>query len=395
MFTPLFEGLRREGVPVSVREYLTLLEAMRAGLSGTDIEAFYHLARAILVKDETKIDAFDRVFSRVFEGVLEAPDVAQGVEPREIPAQWLRSLAEAIFTREEKEKIEALGGFDALMDALKERLAAQERRHEGGSKWIGTRGTSPFGAHGYNPEGVRIGQGESRHRRAVKVWEERAFKDFDDSRELGTRALRLALRTLRRFARTGAAEELDLLATIEATAREGHLDLKMGRERQNAVKVLLLLDVGGSMDDHVRVCEELFSAARSEFRTLTHYYFHNAVYEHLWQDNRRRHVERTATRDVIATHAPDTRLIIVGDAAMSPYEIVAPGGSVEDWNAESGETWLRRLLAQFPKAAWLNPVREDLWPYTQSTGILARVMEGRMYPLTLAGLDEAIAALKR
>lgn len=395
MFTPLFEGLRAEGVPVSLREYLALLEAMEAGLAGTDVESFYHLARTILVKDETKIDAFDRVFARVFRGLSATDPDAPGLEPHDLPAEWLKALAARHFTEEEKRRIEALGGFDALIETLRKRLAEQKGRHEGGSKMIGTRGTSPFGADGYNPEGVRIGQHGSRHRRAVKVWDRREFRDLDDTRELGTRALRIALRKLRRLARTGAEEELDLPGTIEHTARQGYLDVRTQRERQNAVKILLLLDVGGSMDDHVTAAEELFSAARSEFRSLTHYYFHNCVYEALWTTNRRRHTERTPTLDVIRTHPPDTRLVIVGDAAMSPYEIAAPGGSVEHWNAEAGGVWLKRLLDHFPKAAWINPVNADLWQYTHSTGMIGRLMNGRMFPLTLEGLDRAVDALRR
>ncbi|MEM9223305.1 MAG: VWA domain-containing protein [Pseudomonadota bacterium] len=398
MFTPLFEGLRQEGVPVSLREYLTLLEAMETGLAGTDVETFYHLARAILVKDETKIDAFDRVFSRVFKGLEALSDDGadgEGVEPQELPQEWLRALAERLLSEEEKAKIEALGGFDKLMETLRQRLAVQQDRHQGGSKWIGTGGTSPFGANGYNPEGVRIGQHGSRHRRAVKVWDRREFRDLDDGVEIGTRAIRIALRKLRRFARTGAAEELDLPETIASTAREGFLDVKTRRERQNAIKILLLLDVGGSMDDHVSACEELFSAARSEFRSMTHYYFHNCVYEGVWRENRRRRTDQLPTVDLIRTFSPDTRLVFVGDAAMSPYEIAVPGGSVEHWNAEPGALWLGRLLAHFPKAAWINPVHTDLWPYTQSTEMIAELMEGRMFELSLSGLDGAIDALRR
>ncbi|MEM0909209.1 MAG: VWA domain-containing protein [Pseudomonadota bacterium] len=394
MFTPLFEGLRREGVPVSLREYLTLLEAMEQNLACTDIETFYHLARTILVKDETKIDAFDRVFAHVFKGLdLEAAD--ETLQTRELPEEWLRKLAEALLTEEDKAKIEALGGFDKLMETLKQRLKEQRGRHQGGSKWIGTAGTSPFGAYGYNPEGVRIGQDGSRHRRAVKVWDRREFRDLDGNAALGTRAIRIALRKLRRFARTGATEELDLPETITATAREGTLHVKTQKERQNAVKVLLLLDIGGSMDDHITVCEELFSAARSEFRSLTHYYFHNCVYEGVWKNNTRRRVEQMPTRDLIATYPSDTRLVMVGDAAMSPYEIIMPGGSVEHWNAEAGEVWMRRLLAHFPKAAWINPVRADLWQYTQSTLMLRELMGGRMFELNLEGLDGAINVLRR
>jgi hypothetical protein len=395
MFTPLFEGLRQEGVPVSLREYLVLLEAMEKGLAGTDVETFYHLARATLVKDETKIDAFDRVFARVFEGISAVEGGTAALEPHEIPAEWLTALAERLFTEEEKAQVEAMGGFEALMEQLRKRLEEQEARHEGGSKMIGTGGTSPFGAYGYNPEGVRIGQHKSRHRRAVKVWDRREFRDLDDTREIGTRSMRIALRKLRRLARTGAVEELDLQGTIEHTARKGYLDVKTQRERQNAIKILLLLDVGGSMDDHVTACEELFSAVRSEFRSLTHYYFHNCVYEALWTSNRRRHVEKTPTAEVLRTFPPDTRLVIVGDAAMSPYEIAATGGSVEHWNAEAGGVWLKRVLDHFSKAAWINPVNQDLWRYTHSTGMIERLMEGRMFPLTLEGLDGAVDALRR
>ncbi|RAI04063.1 VWA domain-containing protein [Acuticoccus sediminis] len=394
MFTPLFEGLRKEGVPVSLREYLTLLEAMQGGLADDDIETFYYLARSTLVKDETKIDAFDRVFGRVFQGLQSLSEAADGVDVAELPEEWLRALADRVFTEEEKAQIEALGGFEKLMETLRQRLEEQKGRHQGGNKWIGTGGTSPFGHGGYNPEGVRIG-GPGRHRRAVKVWDKREFRDLDGDVEIGTRAIRIALRKLRKLARTGAAEELDLPETIEATAREGFLDVRTRRERQNAIRVLLLLDIGGSMDDHVKVCEELFSAAKSEFNSLTQFYFHNCVYEGLWTSNARRRTEVTSTIDIIRRFPPDTRLIFVGDAAMSPYEIVAPGGSVEHWNAEAGAIWLQRLLGHFTKAAWINPVRGDLWKYTQSTELLMDIMDGRMFELTLSGLDAAIDALRR
>ena len=395
MLTKLFHGLRQEGIPVTLIEYLTLLEAMEADLAERDVETFYHLARTILVKDETRIDAFDRVFAHVFNGLELVSGEGEGVDTRELPEEWLRVLAENLLSDEEKAQIEALGGFDKLMETLRERLAEQKGRHEGGSKWIGTAGTSPFGAMGYNPEGVRIGQPGSRHRRAVKVWDRREFRDLDDSVEIGTRAIRIALRKLRRLARTGAAEELDLPETISATAREGYLDVRTQKERQNAMRLLLLLDIGGSMDDHIKVCEELFSAARSEFRSLTHFYFHNCVYEGLWRENRRRRVDQTPTRDVINTFPPDTRLVFVGDAAMSPYEVAMPGGSVEHWNEEAGEVWLSRLLAKFPRAVWINPVRSELWGYTQSTRMISDIMNGRMFELSLAGLDGAIDALRR
>lgn len=395
MLTKLFHGLRQEGIPVTLIEYLTLLEALEADLAERDVDTFYHLARTILVKDETKIDTFDRVFAHVFNGLELVSGEGEGIDARDLPEEWLRVLAENLLTEEEKAKIEALGGFDALMETLRQRLEEQKGRHQGGSKWIGTAGTSPFGAMGYNPEGVRIGQPGSRHRRAVKVWDRREFRDLDDSVEIGTRALRIALRKLRRLARTGAAEELDLPETISATAREGYLDVRTQKERQNAMRLLLLLDIGGSMDDHIKVCEELFSAARSEFRSLTHFYFHNCVYEGLWRENRRRRVDQTPTRDVINTFPPDTRLVFVGDAAMSPYEVAMPGGSVEHWNEEAGEVWLSRLLAKFPRAVWINPVRADLWGYTQSTRMISEIMNGRMFELSLAGLDGAIDALRR
>ena len=394
MFTQLFFELRKARVPVSLKEYLALLEAMRAGVAAYSVEDFYFLARACLVKDERNIDRFDQVFGRVFKG-LEPPEGEEAIAA-EIPDEWLRTLGELFLTEEEMRQIEALGGWDKLMETLRQRLAEQQGRHEGGDKWIGTRGRSPFGAYGYNPEGVRIGQDRSRHRRAVKVWDRREFKNFDDSVELGTRNIKIALRRLRKFAREGAADTLDLSGTINSTARNGGwLDVRMVPERHNAVKVLLFLDVGGSMDDHVRVTEELFSAARMEFKHLEYYYFHNCPYESVWRDNRRRHDERIATWDVIHTYPPDYRLIFVGDAAMSPYEITYPGGSVEHWNMEPGELWMRRLLETFPKAIWLNPRHQRHWPYIASTQMIQEVMEGRMYPLTLQGLDAGMRELSR
>ncbi|NBC32318.1 MAG: VWA domain-containing protein [Alphaproteobacteria bacterium] len=394
MFPTLFFELRKARVPVSLREYLALMEAMARGVAAWDVDDFYYLARSLLVKDERNLDKFDRVFAQVFKG-LEPP---QGEEDltADIPEEWLRRLAELHLTEEEKRQIEAMGGFEALMETLRQRLAEQTGRHQGGSKWIGTAGTSPYGAYGYNPEGVRIGQDRSRHRRAVKVWDRRDFRNLDDSLELGTRNIKLALRRLRRFARQGAAETLDVPGTIGATARNGGwLDVQWERERHNAVKVLLFLDVGGSMDDHVRISEELFSAARSEFKHLEYYYFHNCPYEALWRDNRRRWMETTPTEEVLHTYPADYRLIFVGDAAMSPYEITHPGGSVEHWNAEPGEVWLRRLLDTYPKAVWLNPTPERFWGYTPSIGLIRRIFEGRMMPLTLAGLDDAMRLLSR
>ncbi|KAA5604849.1 VWA domain-containing protein [Roseospira marina] len=394
MFLTLFYDLRKAKVPVSLNEYLTLLEATAAQVPGHSVDDFYYLARATLVKDERNLDKFDRVFAQVFKG-LEAPEGEAG-ETAAIPEAWLRALGERFLTEEEKKEVEALGGWEKLMDTLRQRLEEQKGRHEGGNKWIGTKGTSPFGAYGYNPEGIRIGQDRSRHRRAVKVWDKRTFRDLDDSVEIGTRNIKVALRRLRRFARQGAATELDLDDTIRSTAHQGGmLDLKMVPERHNTVKVLLLLDVGGSMDDHIRVCEELFSAARSEFKHLEHYYFHNCVYEGLWRDNRRRWQEQIPTWDVLRTYPKDYKLVIVGDASMSPYEIAYAGGAVEHWNEEPGQLWMTRLLDQFPHAAWLNPVPEAHWRYTQSIQMLERVMGGRMFPLTLDGLDRAMGELNR
>ena len=394
MFAPLFAGLRAEGVPVSLREYLDLLAVLDSGLGQYDVEGFYFLARAALVKDERHFDRFDRVFAAVFEGV-ETLTLTAIVERLELPEDWLRKLAERHLTPEERAEIEAMGGFDALMKALAERLAEQKGRHQGGSKWVGTAGTSPFGAYGYNPGGVRIGQDESRHRKAVKVWDRREFRNLDDTVELGTRSIKVALRRLRRWAREGAADELDLSATIRQTADRGWLDVVTRPERHNAVKLLLVLDVGGSMDSHVRLVEELFSAARSEFKHLEPWYFHNCVYEGLWRDNRRRWDAITPTAEVLRTYGPEWRAVFVGDAAMSPYEISEPGGANEHWNAESGEVWLRRLLAAWPKAIWINPVPEPAWGYSRSTAMIAAIFEGRMVPMTLAGLDAGIRELAR
>jgi uncharacterized protein with von Willebrand factor type A (vWA) domain len=396
MFTRFFYELRKARVPVSLKEYLTLMEAMRAGVEAYDVEGFYHLARCTLVKDERHLDRFDQVFGQAFKGLEGAGGASVEEIFAEIPEDWLRKLAERFLTEAEKAEVEALGGWDKLMETLAQRLAEQRGRHQGGSKWIGTAGTSPFGAYGYNPEGVRIGQDGSRHRRAVKVWDRREFRNLDDTVELGTRNVKVALRRLRKFARTGAAETLDIDDTVRSTAANaGWLDLKLVPERHNAVKVLLFLDVGGSMDDHVRICEELFSAARSEFKHLEHFYFHNCVYETVWRDNRRRHAERIPTIDVLRTYGPDYKLILVGDAAMSAYEIVHAGGSVEHWNPEPGQAWMQRLLATWPHAAWINPTPERLWEYSESTRILHRLMDGRMFPLTLEGLDGAMRALMR
>ena len=394
MFVKLFYALREAGVPVSLTEYLTLLEAVEKGCAHFSVEDFYYLSRSALVKDERHLDRFDRIFGTVFKGLEQATDPDALLA--QIPDEWLRKLAEKFLTDEEKQKIQSLGGWDTLMETLKQRLAEQKGRHQGGNKWIGTAGTSPFGAYGYNPEGIRIGQHESRHRRAVKVWDKREFRNLDDTIELGTRNIKVALRRLRRFAREGAATELDLDGTIRSTAHHGGmLDIQMVPERHNTVKVLLFLDIGGSMDDHVRTCAELFSAVRTEFKHLEYYYFHNCVYEYVWRDNGRRHADRIPTWDVLHTYGSDYKLIFVGDAAMSPYEIVYPGGSVEHWNEEAGEVWLRRMLATWPHAVWLNPTEQRYWQFTQSTQMLRQVMEGRMFPLTLEGLDGAMQALNR
>ncbi len=392
MFTPFFEALRRHGVPVSLREFLSFLEALDAGLATYDVDRFYLLARTTMVKDERHLDRFDRAFAQAFEGV-EHISLEQVLEAVDLPRDWLEKMAEKHLSEEERAQIEALGGFDKLMETLRERLREQQGRHQGGNKWIGTAGTSPFGAYGYNPEGVRIGQHESRHRRAVKVWDKREFRNLDDSVELGTRNIKVALKRLRRWARDGAADELDLDGTIRATAEHGYLDVQTRPERRNAVKVLLFVDVGGSMDDHVKVVEELFSAAKSEFKHLEHYYFHNCLYEGVWRDNRRRWSEQTPTWEVLNTYGPDYKCIFVGDASMSPYEIAFPGGANEHWNAESGETWLRRARAQWPNALWINPVPERHWAYTQSIGMIAQIFENAMVPMTLEGLTRGMKVL--
>jgi hypothetical protein len=392
VLTDFFFKLKDGGVPVSLKEFLTLHEALRKHVASTSVDDFYYLARVCLVKDESHYDRFDRVFGEYFRGIASLPEDLLAV----IPAQWLKANAELLLSDEDKQLIEALGGWDKLMETLRQRLAEQKARHEGGSKWIGTRGTSPFGAYGYNPEGVRIGQEGSRNRRAVKVWDRREYRNLDDCVELGTRNIKVALRRLRRFAREGAPEELDLDDTVRSTARNaGWLDLKMVPERHNAVKVLLFLDVGGSMDDHVRVCEELFSAARSEFKHLEYFYFHNFLYETVWKDNRRRHAERIPTLDVMHTYGHDYKLVLVGDATMSPYEIAYPGGSVEHHNEEPGAAWLQRLLDVYSKAAWINPQPEDRWGYYESIGMARQLMGDRMYPLTLAGLEDAMRVLAR
>ena len=395
MFIPFFLELKAAKVPVSLREYLTLLEGMETGLVDFDVEGFYYLSRATLVKDERFIDRFDQVFAQVFKGLEAVSGSADAVDPTDIPDEWLRRMAEKFLTEEEKALVKSLGGFEALMETLKQRLAEQQGRHQGGNKWIGTAGTSPFGAYGYNPEGVRIGQDKSRNRRAVKVWDRRDFKNLDDNVEIGTRNIKVALKRLRKWIRQGADEELDLGGTIRSTAEHGYLDVKTRPERRNAVKLLMFFDIGGSMDDHIKVAEELFSAAKSEFKHMEYFYFHNCVYEGVWKDNKRRRVDVTSTFDVIRTFGSDYKAIFVGDAAMAPYEISHPGGSVEHWNAEAGAVWLDRLTGHFTKSVWINPVKEDYWGYSQSTQMLHKLMNGRMYPLTLGGLENATRELSR
>ena len=391
MLVQFFYGLRNAGVPVSIRELLDLMAGLEARLAFMDVDEFYQLARVCMVKDEKYYDRFDKAFAAYFNELATLDDVIEAL----IPDDWLRTEFLKQLSDEEKAKIESLGGLDKLIEEFKKRLEEQKERHEGGNKWIGTGGTSPFGHGGYNPEGIRIG-GESRNKKAVKVWEKRDFKDLDDSVELGTRNIKIALRRLRKFARSGAAEELDIDDTISSTARNaGLLDLKMVPERHNAVKVLLFFDVGGSMDPHIRVCEELFSAARTEFKHMEYFYFHNFLYESVWNNNIRRHSERISLLDVLHKYSSDYKIIFVGDAAMSPYEILQPGGSVEHWNEEAGEVWMRRLRETYDKVVWLNPVPPGDWSWTHSIGLVEELMEGHMYPMTLAGLEEAMAYLAR
>ena len=392
MLVRFFYELREAGIPVSLTEFLALLGALQQGVSAQGAERFYWLARLSLIKDERFFDRFDRVFAAHFAGAERAFEKWAA----EIPPEWLQARMQQQLTEEERRKVQALGGWEKLLETLKQLLAEQKSRHVGGNKWVGTGGTSPFGSGGYNPEGIRIGDAGARQRRAVKVWEAREYRNFDDRRELGTRNLKMALRRLRKFARQGAADELDLDGTIEATARNaGWLDLKLRPERRNAVKVVLLLDVGGSMEDHVRICEELFSAARSEFRQLEHFYFHNFIYETVWKDNRRRQAERIKTLELLRTFNADYRVIFVGDAAMSPYEIVQPGGSVEHFNEEAGSVWMQRMTAHFPHLVWLNPEPAERWDWTPSIRLTQELVGGRMFPLTLGGLDQAMDALRR
>jgi uncharacterized protein with von Willebrand factor type A (vWA) domain len=392
MLIDFFLRLKRAKIPVTMMEFLTLLEALQQHLAFGSVEEFYYLARICLVKDETNFDKFDRVFAEYFKGVSNPLEELSA----EIPEEWLRKLAERFLTEEEKQQIKALGGLDTLLETLKKRLEEQKERHQGGGKWVGTGGTSPFGAYGYNPEGIRIGQAESRHSRAVKVWDKREFKDLDGSVELGTRNMKVALRRLRSFAREGALEELDIPDTIRSTAKNaGYLDLRMVPERHNKIKVLLFLDVGGSMDPHIELCEQLFSAARSEFKHLEYFYFHNCIYEEVWQENRRRWDQKCSTIDLIHQFGTDYKLIIVGDASMGPYEILLPGGSVEHNNPEAGAVWMGRLLGQYRKTVWLNPAPIDEWCYTDSIQVIDKLVNGQMYPLSMDGLDRAISYLSK
>ncbi|MEM7728431.1 MAG: VWA domain-containing protein [Pseudomonadota bacterium] len=395
MFHHFFSELRRASVPVSIREYLTLLEGVEKGVAEQSMDGFYHLSRAALVKDERDLDMFDQVFGHVFRGVDYLGDIF-GQDEHTIPEDWLRKMAELHLSPEEMAEIEALGDFDKIMEALKERLENQDERHEGGNRNIGTAGKSPFGAYGYNPEGVRIGQKEGRHGKAVKVWDKRQFKNLDGDREIGTRNIKVALRRLRKFAREGAAEELDLPGTIRGTARQGWLDIKMRPERRNAVKVLAFFDIGGSMDAHVQQAEDLFSAAKSEFKRLEYFYFHNMIYEQVWKDNRRRMTEVTPTWDILHKFPSDHRVVIVGDAAMSPYEVAMRGGSVEHWNEEPGAVWLKRIADIYPHLVWINPTAEKYWEFSQSLKMIQEIIGAdRMFPMTLSGLENAMRELAR
>ena len=391
MFLQLFTELRSAKVPVSLREYLLLMEAMDRHVIGLSVDDFYYLSRSALVKDEKNLDKFDRVFGHVFKGFEKVDESLLA----EIPTDWLTKLAEKFLTDEEKAQVEALGGFDKLMETLKKRLEEQKERHQGGNKWIGTAGTSPFGAYGYNPEGVRIGQAEGRHGRAVKVWDQREYKNLDDTVELGTRNIKVALRRLRKFARQGAPEELDLDGTIQGTAEKGYLDIQLRPERRNTIKVLLFFDIGGSMDSYIKLCEELFSAAKTEFKNMEFFYFHNCLYEAVWKDNRRRAAEKIPTFDVLHKYGHDYKVIFVGDATMSPYEVTQPGGSVEHWNEEAGAAWMTRVTDIYESCVWLNPTPERYWEHTASAAMLKRLMGDRMYPLTIDGLDRAMRELVR
>ncbi len=390
MLIDFFFKLKSHKLPVSIKEFLTLLEALQKGVIGSSVEDFYYLSRITLVKDEANFDKFDRAFSEFWDGVEAIP----GIEA-EIPLEWLLKQAELTLSDEEKKMIEALGGWEKLMETLKKRLEEQKERHQGGNKWIGTGGTSPFGAYGYNPEGIRIGQKSSRNRCAVKVWDQREYQNLDDSVELGTRNIKIALRRLRKFARQGAPEEFDLENTISSTAKKAYLDIHMRPERRNTVKVLLLLDIGGSMDDHVKLCQEMFSAAKTEFKHMEYFYFHNCLYDFVWKDNRRRHSERTRTWDLLHKYGHDYKVIFVGDATMSPYEILQPGGSIEYFNEEAGAVWVKRVTDVYSKCVWLNPEPEEIWGYRQSVQVMKELMNGRMFPTTMGGLEKAMKVLTK
>ena len=390
MLIDFFFKLKSHKLPVSIKEFLTLLEALEKGVIGSSVEDFYYLSRIALVKDESNFDKFDRAFAEFWDGVEAIP----GIEA-EIPLEWLLKQAELTLSDEEKKLIESLGGWEKLMETLKKRLEEQKERHQGGNKWIGTGGTSPFGAYGYNPEGIRIGQKSSRNRSAVKVWDQREYQNLDDSVELGTRNIKVALRRLRKFARQGAPEEFDLENTINSTAKKAYLDIHMRPERRNTVKVLLLLDIGGSMDDHVKLCQEMFSAAKTEFKHMEHFYFHNCLYDFVWKDNRRRHSERTRTWDLLHKYGHDYKVIFVGDATMSPYEILQPGGSIEYFNEEAGAVWVKRVTDVYQKCIWLNPEPEEIWGYRQSVQVMKELMNGRMFPTTIGGLEKAMKVLAK
>ncbi|BBN82768.1 VWA domain-containing protein [Pseudoalteromonas sp. A25] len=394
MLIDFFFTLRKYGLKVSPRELLDCLNALNHGLAFADLDAFYELSKTIFIKDETQFDKFDRAFADYFEGIEDSDFLSQLKKSTNLPDDWLRKEFEKHLTDEQKAQIEAMGGLDKLMETLKQRLAEQQKRHAGGNKWVGTGGTSPFGAYGYNPEGVRIGQEASRQRRAAKVWDKRQYRNLDADSEISSRTMQLALKKLRKFARSGASDQLDLNETIAATAKQGGmLDVRMAPERHNAVNVLMLFDIGGSMDDYIHLCEQLFSAAHSEFKHLEFFYFHNCVYEHVWRDNQRRQASLIDTFQLINRFGKDYRLIFVGDATMGPYEIAYPGGSVEHWNQEPGDLWLQRLTNHFEKVVWLNPQPKEYWPYYQSIQMIEQAMQNRMYPMTLDGLSAAIKAL--
>ena len=392
MFLNFFIELRNVKVPVSLREYLSLLDCLDKNVISFKVENFYYLSRASLIKNEKHIDRFDLVFSKVFKGIedISLEDLLNKVD---IPKEWVKKLSEKLLTPEEMEEIKSLGGFDKLMETLKKRLSEQEKRHQGGNKWIGTAGTSPFGAYGYNPEGIRIGQDKSRHKKAIKVWDKREFKDLDDKSELGSRAMKIALKRLRQWARTGLQEEIDIDSTIKSTAKNGYLDIKTQKEKNNSIKVLLFLDVGGSMDPYVKKVEELFSASRSVFRNLEYFYFHNCLYEGVWKNNRRRWNEQIPTFEVLNTYGKEYKCIFVGDASMSPYEILFPGGANEHFNKIAGKDWLFKAISQWESHMWINPVPKKYWDYTQTIKMVSDIFSGKMVPLTLSGLDKGMKQL--